>query len=128
MSNLHLYPEVIVQGQDFSKQPVVVVPMQSMTLREIIKRFVRHESLPVQRQGFYEERLGDLEKLANEDITVQMDRVEQLKDYISKAEARMARLKSEEARLKSEEEKKAAVAASSGGGSGTPPISDPPGK
>lgn len=82
---MHLYPIVKVIGQDFSKEKSVTVPQQSMTLREIIKRFVRGESLPISKEGTYEERMGDLEKLARADITVQMERVDWLKGRLDAA-------------------------------------------
>lgn len=60
-----------------------VVPNQSMSLREIVRRFVRRESLPLSQDGVYEERFGDLEKLAKADITVQFERVAEIKDQIA---------------------------------------------
>lgn len=60
-----------------------------MSLREILRRFVRRESLPVAREGVYEERFGDLEKLSKADITIQLDKVEELKNRIADFEARM---------------------------------------
>lgn len=89
MSNLHLYPPVKVRGKSFKGVKVVSVPNQSMTLAEIIKRFKRRESLPVEKQGFYEDRMGDLEKMSREDITVQMERAADLKQKIKAAEKRM---------------------------------------
>lgn len=68
---------------------VKTVPSQSLSLREIIRRFVRHESLPVHKDGVYEDRMGDLEKLSNADITEQLERAEDIKSKIAKADARM---------------------------------------
>lgn len=59
-----------------------------MSLREIVKRFVRREPLPVSHEGQYEDRFGDLEKLKNADITEQFDRVEELKQQIAAFEKR----------------------------------------
>lgn len=78
-----LHPVKVI-GQDFTKVKKVVVPMQSMTLREIIKRFIRKESLPIEKQGMYAENMGDLEKIAKEDIYYKMERVENLKSGIAK--------------------------------------------
>lgn len=65
-----------------------------MSLAEIIKRFVRREPLPVAREGVYEERFGDLEKIARTDITEQMERVVELRDqneqFIEKHKKRKA--------------------------------------
>lgn len=57
---------------------------------------MRKEALPIGREGIYNETLGDLEKMATEDITVQMEMASQLKHKISKAEKRMADKKESE--------------------------------
>jgi len=62
MSTLRLYPPVKVTGQSFKNVKRIVLPSQSMTLREIIKRFIRKESLPIEKDGIYEDRYEDLEK------------------------------------------------------------------
>lgn len=80
---IRLYPKVVVKAQSFKGVPKIVVPNQSMSLQEILKRFIKRESLPVARQGVYEERFGDLEKLDKADITEKMDRIEQLKSDIA---------------------------------------------
>lgn len=102
---LRLYPIVPRVQQDFSKAKVHVLPMQCLTLKEIIKRFVRREQLPIEHDGIYEENLGDLEKIQREDITVRMDRIETLKDGLDKRSKRIAR---EEAAKKAEEDAKKA--------------------
>lgn len=81
-ANIRLYPSVQVTGQSFKKVKRCVVPNQSMSLREIIKRFIRRESLPVHQEGSYEERFGDLEKLSKADIVVQMEKVDELKSQL----------------------------------------------
>lgn len=86
MALLRLYPPVKVIGQDFSKCKVLTVPGQSLTLREILARFVRRESLPVSKDGFYSEDLGDIEKMAKEDISVNQERIRALKSALKKAE------------------------------------------
>lgn len=94
---LVLYPKVPRKALDFSKVKSVTVPDQSMSLAEIIRRFVRKESLPVLKEGVYEDRFGDLEKLANEDIVVQLDRAAEISDWLRKAEERQKRLDKEKA-------------------------------
>lgn len=84
MRNLRLYPEVKVIGQDFSKEQVMVVPNQSMTLKEILRRFVRRESLPVEKQGVYAEGFGDLEKMAHEDFVERDERIAELKEKVAR--------------------------------------------
>jgi len=90
-----LYPKVPRKALSFKKCKVVVVPDQSMGLREIIKRFVRKESLPVQQQGYYEDRFGDLEKIAQEDIVVQLARAKEIGEYLAKAKAHMDKVESD---------------------------------
>lgn len=58
------------------------VPNQSMSLAEIVRRFIRREPLPVSHEGFYESRFGDLEKLSKADIVEQMSKVDELKAHI----------------------------------------------
>lgn len=81
---MRLYPPVVVVGQDYRHAKVIVVPNQSMTLKDILKRFVRNESLPIQQDGIYAENLGDLEKLARQDITVRMERAEELHNKLER--------------------------------------------
>jgi len=77
--SLHLYPTVKVVGQDFSKEKVITVPNQNLTLRDILKRFIRKESLPVEKEGVYHENLGDLEKMQHEDITVRKEKAAEIR-------------------------------------------------
>lgn len=79
-----LYPARPRKGQSFKGVKKFVVPNQSMTLQEILRRFIRKESLPVAKDGIYEERFGDLEKLAKKDITEQFEVVEELKEVSRK--------------------------------------------
>lgn len=63
-----------------------VIPNQSMTLQEIIKRFVRKESLPIMKEGTYNEDYEyDLEKLVHADITERHDVINHLKYLQQKA-------------------------------------------
>lgn len=65
--------------QSFKDVHKHVVPKQSMTVKEIFARFLRKEYLPIAREGVYEERYGDLEKLSKKDIFDQMEVVKELK-------------------------------------------------
>lgn len=47
----------------------LTVPDQSMSLKTILERFVRHEALPVGLGGVYHESDDDLEKVAAMDLT-----------------------------------------------------------
>lgn len=97
MGNFVLYPKVERKALSFKGVKEVVLPDQSMGLREIIKRFIRKESLPVQKEGFYEERFGDLEKLSNEDMIVQLDRAKEIGEWLAKAKAKMDKIEKEKA-------------------------------
>lgn len=79
MKTLRLYPPVERKGQSFADEKTMAIPSQSMSLKEIIQRFVRRESLPVMRDGVYIEGLGDLEKMAHEDMTYTDERIADLK-------------------------------------------------
>jgi len=83
-----------------------------MSLKDILNRFIRRESLPVAKDGVFNDKLGDLEKLANEDVTVQMDRVNDLRTKIKAANSRMkAKADAEKAALiKAEVDKREAAA------------------
>lgn len=79
---IHLYRSQPIAKVSFAGVQRATVPNQSMSLREIIKRFVRREPLPLMREGIYEDRFGDLEKMKHDDIVVQMENVEELKSSI----------------------------------------------
>lgn len=85
---VRLYPPVKVTGQSFVGVKRTVVPKQSMSLREIVKRFMRRESLPLSREGNFEERFGDIEKMSKLDITEQFDKADELKASIGKFKKR----------------------------------------
>lgn len=70
---------------DFSKSKVMTVPNQSLTLKDILKRFIRKEALPIEHQGFYETRFGDLGKVKDMDLTEQVDVIDNIKRYVSRA-------------------------------------------
>lgn len=82
-SLVRLYPTVKVTGKSFIGVKRVTVPNQSMSLREIVQRFIRREPLPMSKEGLYEERFGDLEKLSKEDIVIQLARAKELKSQIA---------------------------------------------
>lgn len=126
MRNVYLYPPVKVVGQSFAGVQKQVVPKQSMSLREILKRYVRREAIPGTTEGVYEERFGDLEKLSKADIVEQMETVQILKDKIS--DVRKKESDRIDAAKKAEEEKKAQASKVSNEGVGVPPLNSPPPK
>jgi len=83
-----LYQKPVIKRQSFAGVKKVVVPKQSMSLREIVRRFVRRESLPVSHEGVYENRFGDLEKMRNLDIVDQLEIADDLKAKIKAFEKR----------------------------------------
>jgi len=101
---VRLYPNVVVKGQSFVDVKRTVIPKQNMSLREIVKRFVRREPLPVSHEGLYEERFGDLEKLAKADIVIQMEEVERIKAQIASFEKKY---QEQQEKLRKEREAKA---------------------
>lgn len=81
--SLRLYPKRPCPGQDLTKEVVLTVPQQSLTLAEIIRRYVRHQPIPVSSiNGVYCNGLGDLEKLDGEDLTVKAERVAELRTQV----------------------------------------------
>jgi len=106
-----LYVARPIGRQNFSKEKNLTVPNQSMSLKDILNRFIRRESLPVQKNGIYNDQLGDLEKMATEDVTIQMDRVNDLRTKIREANARMKQkaIDERDALIKAEVEKQNAA-------------------
>lgn len=81
-----LYPSVVVARQSFAGVKRQTIPNQSLTIRQILQRYVRHEPLPLAHDGLYEDRFGDLEKISHADITEQMDRIAEIKAMIKRVE------------------------------------------
>lgn len=79
-------------GEDYSNEVDQVVPDQSMSLEEILTRFVRGESLPVgmevQEGDDSDNPLNvDLEKLANSDLVDKEEFVGKLRDLQARYDA-----------------------------------------
>lgn len=101
---MHLYPKIAVKGQSFIGIKKVVVPMQSMSLREIVKRFVRREALPLSHEGTYEDRYDyDLEKIAHEDLTVKEELLSEFRQRVKDLDLKV---KAEESTLKEKQRAK----------------------
>lgn len=87
---MRLYPVMTIEGQSFKGVKKHVVPNQSMTLHEIIRRFIKREALPVSHEGTYEDRYDyDLEKLANEDLTVKDEVLQEFRALAKKLDAQV---------------------------------------
>lgn len=85
---MRLYPKVVVERQSFVGVKIITQPNQSMTLQEVIRRFIRKESLPLAHDAVYHEGLGDLEKMQHEDLTEREYRIAELKSVVKSATAK----------------------------------------
>lgn len=73
------------KSYSFKNEKVVTVPNQSMTLKEIIRRFTRKEPLAIEKQGFYETRFGDIDALQRMDITERLEAIDAIRQYATRA-------------------------------------------
>lgn len=81
---MRLYPEVKVKRQSFVGHKVHTLPQQAMTLRDIILRFTRKESLPIDKEGVYIDNMGDLEKAQYLDLTEKYERAQAMREKVDK--------------------------------------------
>lgn len=58
----------------------IVVPNQSMSLKEILERFSRNEELPIGKDVSFDDGDDDLEKIAHADLVDRDEYVDQLKN------------------------------------------------
>jgi len=68
-----------------------------MSLHEMLRRFVRREPLPVEKQGIYHESEYDLEKLAKEDRVDQEATLEYMKQDVAAKKAKADKAKADKA-------------------------------
>jgi len=92
-----MYPKFQSKGLDFSKEKIVTVPNQAMTIQTIIERFTRGERLPVQHQGSYSTKFGDIEKLKHLDITEQEERANELRNFVGREKEYTDKIKADKA-------------------------------
>lgn len=98
-----LYPVVARRRQDFTGVKRVTIPNQTMSLKEMFKRYVRREPLPLEKKGIYVESDYDLEKVSK------MDRVDQEEIYNemkAKTDSLEAKIREEDSKIKSEKKRK----------------------
>lgn len=93
MSKYVLYPKRPRKPQDVSGWKSRAVPNQSMSLQEILRRFVKRESLPAMKEGIYHEGEYDLEKVAKMDMVEQSDILEEVKKDVENKKKRMEKVK-----------------------------------
>lgn len=119
-----LYPPYTPVGKSFKGVKRCTVPNQSLSLQEIVKRFVRREPLPLTKEGIYEDRFGDLEKLKHADITEQLDRAKELQDQIANWNKRIKDKQERLAKIKADMDAAAHSPIVNPGG--VPPVKSPP--
>lgn len=132
VKNVH-YPNAKAgPGQSFAGEKRMTVPRQSMSLREIVARYVRREPIMVNsREGVYEHRFGDLEKMSKLDIFEQHEIIDELKLKIAQFEerekARVQKEKEENEKKVSEEfERRVAEGIAKGKAGQTAPVAGSP--
>lgn len=98
------------KGVDYSDEIVITVPDQSMSLQEILERFTRGESLPIEHEGSEGETdLGfDLEKMRSVDLVDRQEFIDKMKD-IQNRYADKERAEKNALEQKEQAEKKAAL-------------------
>lgn len=89
---LILYPAVARRPQSYLGIKSETVPDQAMSLHEIIRRFTRGESLPIEHRGVYETRFPDLEKLRDADIFERQEQIEYIRESVAAFEKRQAQI------------------------------------
>jgi len=93
------------EGKSFEGQKDLVVPDQSLTLREILERFTRGEPVAVGQDAVFDDDSDeDLEKLSHMDLVDKAEYVEKLKQ-VQKAHERQEK---ERERKEKEDAQKAA--------------------
>lgn len=81
---IKLYPTYKRIGQDFSNVEKMTVPNQTLTLKEILRRYIKKEPLPSMKEGTFHESEYDLEKLSQADLTEQHEVIEELKQKVKR--------------------------------------------
>jgi len=75
-----VYPAPSAGTRAQNKKGKLTVPDSSMSLKEILNRFVRNEAVPVGRNVTWHESDDDLDKIAHADLTEQAEFVEKQKE------------------------------------------------
>lgn len=91
------YREQKVTALDFKGVKEVVVPKQCMSLKEILIRFTKKQSLPVEHEGYHANVGVDLEKASRADFVDRDETREQLDKFTKKAIRRREKLDADEA-------------------------------
>lgn len=96
------------KGADYSKEVDQVVPDQSMSLEEILRRFTRGEAVPAGHDvAFDDDSDIDMEKLATADLVDKAEMAQQMRDVQSKFDEQEKSRKAAEKKAKDEADKKA---------------------
>lgn len=124
-----LYPVVARRRQDFTGVKRVTIPNQTMSLKEMFKRYVRREPLPVEKQGVYVETDYDLEKVSKMDRVDQEEiyqemkaKADSLENEIKKEDSKIKAAKKQKAEAQKAEAQKAQTDPKGNDGAGHPPV------
>lgn len=111
---IRLYRPVTIKRKSFKGVKKVVVPNQSMTLQQILKRFIKREPLPVEHKGYYEDRYDyDLDKVLHEDPVEKSEIFEDVKANVEAAKQKAEKAQTsamEKAKAKKKQEEEALFA------------------
>lgn len=110
----YVQPRPIWPGLDLSKQEVLVVPDQSLSIQEILDRFTIGEELPIGRGVQYGEDEDmdnplnvDLEKMADADLVDKAEYTEKLREVQRRYEKQEKAKQSRAAKEAADAERKA---------------------
>lgn len=95
MKKTVLYP-VVPRVRQVNIGKKRTLPNQAMSLREMLKRFIRREALPVERKGVYIETEYDLEKIPHLDRTEQDEILTEMKAKTAKAKEKLDKRQKED--------------------------------
>lgn len=113
MKKLVLYKRTLVpKGYVCKAMDRATVPNQSLSLKQILTKFIKREALPVGRQGVYETKFGDLEKIMNADFVEREEFFKRMDSWIKDHESRLKDKEEKDRAKLVEEEAKKLLAAS----------------
>lgn len=117
-------PRKQYKGQDFSKEEVLTLPNQAMSLQEILERFVRNEPLAIGKDVNFHESEDDIEKLRRldpVDRAAYIRKMQEVQDKFNLQEQKRKEAMEEKARKDFLEKLEAEHKAKYQGGESAPP-------
>lgn len=109
MGTICVHREVARRPRLFPGVKARTIPDQAMSIKEMFRRFVRREPLPLERDGVYVESEYDLEKISHMDTIEKREILEEMREKVSAKDAKVKRAQKE----KEEKEKALADAVAS---------------